>query len=80
MALLVHEVPRFEIIFVGRSGLHNGASYKDWLMKLARELRAPCRFVDEVPRQEIGARYGSSCVVALCSRYDNFPVRRAPGR
>jgi glycogen synthase len=72
-ALLVHDVPGLEIVFVGRSGLRNGASYRDWLMKLARELGAPCRFVDEVPRQELGAWYGSSRVVALCSRYDNFP-------
>jgi glycosyltransferase involved in cell wall biosynthesis len=48
-------------------------SFKDWLMKLARELVTPCRFVDEVRRQEICAWYGSSRVVALCSRYDNFP-------
>jgi len=72
-ALLVRDVPGLEIIFVGRSGLRNGASYRDWLVKLARELGAPCRFVDEVPQQELGAWYGSSRVVALCRRYDNFP-------
>jgi glycogen(starch) synthase len=72
-ALLVADVPGLEIVFVGRSNLRNGGSYKDWLVKLARELHAPCRFVDEVPRRELGAWYGSSRVVALCSRYDNFP-------
>jgi glycosyltransferase involved in cell wall biosynthesis len=66
-------VPGLEIVFVGRSNLRNGGSYKDWLVKLAREHHAPCRFVDEVPRHELGAWYGSSRVVALCSRYDNFP-------
>lgn len=47
--------------------------YKSWLMRLARELNAPCRFIDGVPRHEVGAWYGSSRVVALCSRDDNFP-------
>jgi glycosyltransferase involved in cell wall biosynthesis len=72
-ALLVPDVPGLEIVFVGRSNLRNGGSYKDWLVNLARELDAPCRFVEEVPRLELGAWYGACRVVALCSRYDNFP-------
>jgi glycogen synthase len=72
-ALLAPEVPGLEIVFVGRSNLRNGGSYKDWLVTLTHELRAPCRFVDEVPREELGEWYGSSRVIALCSRYDNFP-------
>jgi glycosyltransferase involved in cell wall biosynthesis len=38
-------------------------------VKLARKVQAPCRFVEH----EIGAWYVSSRVIALCSRYDNFP-------
>jgi glycogen(starch) synthase len=71
--LLAPDVPGLEIVFVGRSGLRNGASYKDWLVTLARSLHAPCCFVDEIPRHELGAWYGSSRVIAMCSLYDNFP-------
>jgi glycogen(starch) synthase len=72
-ALLGAEIPELEIVFVGRSGLHNGGEYKDWLQELAEHLGAPCRFVDQVRRDELPAWYGSSRVVALTSRYDNFP-------
>lgn len=72
-AILAPELPDFEAIFVGRSSLHNGGSYKDWLVELARRLSAPCRFIEEVRRDELTAWYGSSRVVALPSRYDNFP-------
>jgi glycosyltransferase involved in cell wall biosynthesis len=72
-ALLVNDVPGLEIVLVGRPSLRNGGSYKDWLMNVICELGAPCRLVDEVPRQELGAWDRSSRVVALCSRYDNFP-------
>lgn len=72
-AILAQEMLDFEAIFVGRSSLHDGGSYRDWLVELARRLGAPCRFVDEVRRDELAAWYGSSRVVALPSRYDNFP-------
>jgi glycogen(starch) synthase len=66
-------VPGLDVVFVGRSGLRNGGEYKEWLMELAQELSAPCRFIEEVPRNELGAWYGSARVVALTSRHDNFP-------
>jgi glycosyltransferase involved in cell wall biosynthesis len=72
-AALAGEVPQLEVVFVGRSGLRNGGSYREWLIGLADELGAPCRFVDQVPRHELRRWYGDSRVVALCSRYDNFP-------
>jgi glycogen synthase len=72
-AALVEEVPRLEVVFIGRSGLRNGGSYREWLVGLADELNAPCRFVDEVPRHELRRWYGGSRVVAICSLYDNFP-------
>jgi glycosyltransferase involved in cell wall biosynthesis len=74
-ALLVPDLPGLEIVFVGRSSLRNGPAYKDWLVKLARKVQAPCRFVEH----ELGAWYVSSRVVALCSRYDNLSVRWARG-
>jgi hypothetical protein len=46
--------PALEIVFVGVSGLQTERR-KGWLVELARELGAPCRFVDEVPRDELGA-------------------------
>jgi glycogen synthase len=66
-------VPDLEVVFVGVSGLRNGGEYKEWLVELAHELSAPCRFVEQVPRNELGAWYGSARVVALTSRHDNFP-------
>jgi glycogen synthase len=72
-AALAPEIPGLEMVFVGRPGLRNGRSYKEWLIDLVAELDAPCRFVDEVPRHELGSWYGGSRVVAIASRYDNFP-------
>jgi glycogen synthase len=72
-ALLREKVPELDVVFIGSSGLHNGGEYRDWLVELAGRLAAPCRFVDEVPRHELPAWYGSARVVAVASRYDNFP-------
>jgi glycogen synthase len=72
-ALLAGEIPELEVVFVGRSGLHNGAEYKDWLLELAEDLGAPCRFIEQVRHDELPTWYGSSRVVAVASRYDNFP-------
>jgi glycosyltransferase involved in cell wall biosynthesis len=72
-ALLSPQLPELELTFIGRSGLRNGGEYKDWVVNLADELSVRCRFVDEVPRDELPEWYGSSRVVAIPSRYDNFP-------
>jgi glycogen(starch) synthase len=72
-AALRVDVPDVEAVFVGRPSLRDGGSYRDWLVELARSLDAPCRFVDQVDRGELGSWYASSRVVALPSRYDNFP-------
>jgi glycogen synthase len=72
-SLLSPAVPDLEVVFIGRSGLHNGGEYKDWLAALAQELSVTCSFIEHVPRHELGTWYGSARVVALASRYDNFP-------
>jgi glycogen synthase len=72
-AMLSRDIPELEVVFVGRSELRDGGSYKDWLAELAERLEAPCRFVDQVGRDELPTWYGSARVVALTSRYDNFP-------
>jgi glycogen(starch) synthase len=72
-AMLKPEIPNLEAVFVGRSSLHHEESYRDWLDGLARALGAPCRFVDEIRREDLASWYASVRVVALPSRYDNFP-------
>lgn len=72
-ALLANDVPELEVVFVGSSSLRDGASYRKWLVEQVRRLGARCRFVDEVAREELPRWYESSRVVAVTSRYDNFP-------
>ena len=72
-ALLANDVPELEVVFVGSSSLRDGASYREWLTEQVRRLGAPCRFLDEVPREELPRLYEGSRVVAVASRYDNFP-------
>lgn len=72
-ALMRDEIPELDVVFLGLSSLHYRESYRDWLVGLAERLRAPCRFVGAVARSELGEWYGSARVVALPSRYDNFP-------
>jgi glycogen(starch) synthase len=78
-SLLTTEIPDLDVVFVGRSGLRNGGEYRDWLVDLARELSAPCRFVDQVERSELAAWYASARVVVVASRYDNFPFAALEG-
>jgi glycogen synthase len=72
-ASLQSEVEGLEVVFVGLSSLHGGEPYRKWLERLVERLDAPCRFVDQVPREDLPGWYASSRVVALPSRYDNFP-------
>jgi glycogen(starch) synthase len=72
-AAALGDVDGLEVVFVGRSSLHEGEPYLDWLERLAERIAAPCRFVDQVPREDLPTWYASARVVALPSRYDNFP-------
>lgn len=72
-AALRSEVEGLEVVFVGLSSLHDGEPYREWLEALAARLDAPCRFVDQVPREDLPTWFASARVVALASRYDNFP-------
>jgi glycogen synthase len=72
-AMLANDVAGFEVVFVGSSSLRDGASYREWLTEQARRLGARCRFIDEIAREELPRWYEASRVVAVASRYDNFP-------
>ena len=72
---LAATVPGLEVVFVGRSsGEREGLRYIQWLEDRARRNGAPCRFVEFVPRGELARWYGAARVVALPSRFDNFPM------
>jgi glycosyltransferase involved in cell wall biosynthesis len=73
------EVEGLEVVFVGRSSLHDGEPYREWLERLAARLDAPCLFVDQVPREDLPGLFASARVVALPSRYDNFPYAGLEG-
>jgi glycosyltransferase involved in cell wall biosynthesis len=75
IALLARRVPGVRAVFIGRSiGEHNGVPYRLWLQSHAAAIGAPCEFIDEVPRQELRRWYARARVVALPSRFDNFPM------
>jgi glycogen(starch) synthase len=74
-ALLARAVENLSVVFIGRSsGEREGRSYRESLMDRARTLAAPCRFVEQVPRSELGAWYRAARVVAVPSLWDNLPM------
>ena len=74
-AHLAAERNDLEVVFVGGSNYNrDGKPYAEWTAALARELGAPCRFVDFVPRTDLPSRYERVRVAVLTARYDNFPV------
>lgn len=63
------------IVAVGRSsGLHEGRPYAEWLSKLAERHGVRFEQRGEVARDELAALYAAARVVALPSRFDNFPM------
>jgi glycosyltransferase involved in cell wall biosynthesis len=72
-ALLSSEVAELEVVFIGRSSLRNGGSYREWLADLAAELGVACRFIEHVDRVRMPEWYSRARAVVVASRYDNFP-------
>jgi glycosyltransferase involved in cell wall biosynthesis len=73
-ARLRSQVPDIELVFIGASyGLIDGRPAAERVEQLATELGVKCRLVGQAPREEVAAWYGRARVIALGSRYDNFP-------
>jgi glycosyltransferase involved in cell wall biosynthesis len=73
VARLRDTVPGLQAIFLGRSNdMRDGRHYRDWVRELASELGAPCRFLDEVPREELPGIFGQARVVAIPSWQEGF--------
>jgi glycosyltransferase involved in cell wall biosynthesis len=74
-AAKIMEASDIEVVFVGRSsGERDGLQYRDWVRKLATQLGAPCRFVDQVPRSELRDWYRAARVVAVPSMYESLSM------
>ena len=74
-ARLADDVKGLEVVFVGRSNHErDGKPYSDWLEELASRRNAPCRFIEEVPRDELPTWYGRSRLAVVASRFDSFGV------
>jgi glycogen(starch) synthase len=79
-ALLRPTVPDLEVVFVGASsGRREGRPYLEWVRDLAARLGVACHFPGPVPWDELGEWYGRSRVVAVASRFDNFPMAALEG-
>jgi glycosyltransferase involved in cell wall biosynthesis len=74
-AALAGEVAGLELVFVGRSEEErDGIPYAQWLAQHAADAGVACRCVEHVPYHELADWYGRARVVALPSRFDNFPM------
>ena len=69
---LREQIDGLEVEFVGHMGRPN--EYRDRLVDLARRTGAPCRFEDQIPDEELRARYASARVVAIPSRSESFSL------
>ncbi|HET7127699.1 MAG TPA: glycosyltransferase family 4 protein [Gaiellaceae bacterium] len=78
-ATLRRDVDGLEVVFIGMSSLHDGEPYRDWLERLARGFDAPCRFIEQISHEQLPTWFASARVVALPSRYDNFPYAGLEG-
>lgn len=65
--------PDVRAMFLGRSnGTRDGIPYRAWVTGLARELDAPCQFINEVPRDQLPSVFGRARVVAIPSWQEGF--------
>jgi len=69
------ELPGAQVVFVGRGYQWvDGLPYRAFLERRAEANGVACRFVEHVPRPDLRALYSHARVVAVPSRYDNFPM------
>jgi glycogen(starch) synthase len=74
-AALAGDVAGLELVFVGRSEEErDGVPYGEWLARRAAQAGVACRIVEHLPNHELAEWYGRARVVALASRFDNFPM------
>jgi glycosyltransferase involved in cell wall biosynthesis len=72
---LAEEAGDVEVVFVGRSsGEREGLQYREWIARLASQLGAPCRFMDQVPRRDLRGWYETARVVAVPSLYESLSM------
>lgn len=67
------DVGDVDVVFLGREQPRPGALSRERLSEQARRAGTPMRFVEAVSRDELRGWYGAARVVAVPSRYDNFP-------
>lgn len=72
-AAVLADLEGFEVVSVGREQPRPGEFSRELLSERARRAGAPVRFLDAVSRDELRAWYSVARVVAVPSRYDNFP-------
>lgn len=74
-SLITPEIPELEVVFVGSSnGMREGVAYATWVARRAEVLGVRARFVGRTSRSTVAELLGGTRVVAVCSRFDNFPL------
>jgi glycosyltransferase involved in cell wall biosynthesis len=74
VAKLTPDVPGLELVLAGRAGGRmKGGTYADFLAKRAANLGVTCTFVGEREPAELRGLYAGARVVAVASRFDNWP-------
>jgi glycosyltransferase involved in cell wall biosynthesis len=67
------DVKDVDVVFLGREHPHPRDFSRARLSDRASRAGAPIRFVEAVSREDLRSWYGAARVVAVPSRYDNFP-------
>lgn len=66
---------RAKLVFAGRSaGEIEGEAWDTWLERRARVLGVECEFAGQLNSEQVQRLYGEARVVAVPSRFDNFPM------
>ena len=74
-ALLKVDVPELEVVFAGSSnGTRDGMPYATWVADRAETVGVRAQFLGRVAPEALVDLLGSARVLALCSRFDNFPL------